>query len=536
MKRTTRPRAAAVLVVAAAGLLFALLAATGSTASSKASSPLIVNLGLPPTTLDPSTVCSLTEAGLAGSFYARLVQYGSKPGTGLLRQYDPDTTHVKPWLATSWTLSADKKTYTFHLRSGLKFPSGKPVDAAAFKYSLERSITMGQCGDSFIQETQFKPPLVKSITAPNATTLVITYSRPNPNALQDLAQPAAGVVDASVVALHGGVKAGKVNQWMAGHTAGYGPFLLDKYEPGKDIILKANPGFFQQPASKEIIVNLVTSDPTLLLQARSGQADVTLYLSKQATSSLKGNSCCTLAANDLTMTEYLNLPESTPALKNVKFREALTYAVPYQQILDKIAFGYGKLYYGEWMPGMPWFNAKYGAPRAFDLAKAKQLIKESGVKLPVSFSIYLPEGDQTSKSVATAIAGIWSQIGVNAQVKQVSPSEHINVVYTTKAAPTMYYDGPGVVAPDYLWGYDGFCGNAYNDLLVCIPKADKLMRQIPTTTDPAKRQKILDQVQALWVADSPRIPVYQDVFVAVLNKDMKAYYFDHELDMRTWSK
>jgi peptide/nickel transport system substrate-binding protein len=525
-------------LAAIAGLVgFAATGAWGGTSSASASnSALVVNLGLPPSTLDPAATCSLTESGLAGSFYARLTQYGSKPGPSGTSQIDFAT--FKPWVAKSWRTNGDRSQYTFTLRPGLRFPSGEPVDAKAVKYSLERTITMNQCGAANIQEIQFKPPLIKKITVPNAATVVVQYSRPNPNAPQDLAQPAAGIVDPSVVEKNGGVKANSINKWMASHAAGYGPFLLDSYEPGKQIVLSANPDFFDPPASKKIIMNLGTSDPTLLLQARSGSADVTLFLSKQAVASLKGNSCCRLIANDAPISQYLNLPQTdkVPALKNTKFREALSYAVPYQQILEKIAFGYGKLYYGEWMPGFPWFTKATGAPRTFDLEKAKRLIKESGVQLPVAFSIVLPEGDETAKQVATAIAGIWSQLNVKATVRQVSPAEHINVVYTTKDQPTMYYDGPAVIAPDYLWAYDGLCNNPYNNLLYCIPKADKLMKQIPYTKSPAARQKILDQVQRLWVAESPRVPVYQDKFVAVLNSKVKSYHFAHTLDMRRWSK
>jgi peptide/nickel transport system substrate-binding protein len=537
MKPFVRPLLIIGSVVAASAVLAVSAEAdSASTSASSASTALVVNLGLPPSTLDPSGTCSLTESGLAGSFYGRLTQYASMPGTGGFKQADQDTTHIKPWLATSWKVTNAGTTYTFKIRPGMKFPSGKPVDAAAFKYTLNRDITMGLCASSVVLETQYKPQLIKSMATPSPLTLVINLARSDPNFPQTMASPAAGVVDESVVSAHGGVQKAKPNQWMASHTAGYGPFVLKSYEPGRQLVMTANPGFFEQPASKEIDVNMITTDPTLLLQAKSGAADVTLYLSKQAVSSLKGQSCCRIAANDLTMSEYLNLPNNLPPFNNKLFREALTYAVPYQQILDKIAFGYGKLYYGEWMPNMPWFTPSLGAPRAYDLDKAKQLLKQSGVKLPVSFPIILPEGDFTSKQIATAVAGTWAQLGINVQVKQVSPSEHINVVYTTHSAPTMYYDGPIVVAPDYLWSYDGVCKNPYNDILVCLPGSDKLIAQLHSITDAAKRKSILDKVQTAWVADSPRIIFYQDRFTAVLGKNLKTYYFDKMIDMRTWAK
>jgi peptide/nickel transport system substrate-binding protein len=516
-------------------------AAAGTPAAGTSNAPLVVNVSVPPASLDPTYTYTNQDAGLSGSFYSTLTQVGQEPGPipGTTQQ-NLSTTAIKPYLATSWKITDGGKTYTFKLRPGLKFPSGHPVDAQAVKYSLDRTIKVQGGGYSVLEETQLSPPLIKSVSAPNPTTVVIKYQRPAPNQLQVLSTPTAGAIyDPSVVNAHGGVQAAKPNKWLASHTAGYGPYLLDSYQPGHRMVLRANPDFFQPAASSKVIINFITDDSTLLLQARSGAADVTLGLSPQATHSLTGNSCCNVGAFKSRMAETLQFPQidKYAFFKNQQFRQALSYAFPYKDILDKVAFGYGKLYSGEWMPVFPWYNAGVGAPHPTDLNKAKQLMASSGVKTPVSFPIYVAEGDTIGKQIATAAAGAWQPLGVNAKVQVVSASDLVNVVYTSHASANVFIDGPQVVAPDYYWAYDLQCpkANPYNDTLICLPGADRLMKQIPAATG-SNRQNMLDQVNKMYADSSPRIWVYNAANTVVLSKAVKKFYASDLPEVRFWSK
>ena len=207
--------------------------------------PLVVNIAQAPATLDPAWGCGLYDIGFLQNFYVRLTQYGSEPGPEGTTQFNPGD--IQPYFAENIDISPDGLVYTFTLPAGVTFPSGEPVDSEAVKYSLERSIEMAGCGGYFIYDGIYEPPLVKSIETPDPTTVVITLSVPNANFLQDLAQPAASIVDASVVEANGGITAGEINEYMSSNVAGSGPFLLEEYEPNKRAVLKANPDFFGDP-------------------------------------------------------------------------------------------------------------------------------------------------------------------------------------------------------------------------------------------------------------------------------------------------
>ncbi|HYB23008.1 MAG TPA: ABC transporter substrate-binding protein [Solirubrobacteraceae bacterium] len=520
-----------------------------STAASDPSATLIVNNSVPVATLDPNFTTNDQDPGFDGAMYSTLTQVTHEPGkVAGTEQQNLSVSAVKPYLAQSYEYSDGDRTLTFHLRPGLKFPSGDPVDAQAVVWSLDRVIKAAEGGYSVLEETDYTPPLITSVTAPDSLTVVIKYKRPAPNQLQVLSTPTAGAIyDPKLVEEHGGQQKEKPNEWLASHDAGYGPYLLKSYSPGHQIVLEANPSFFEPPKTKSIILNFIPDNETLLLDAESGKADITLGLSNEAAHSLASNSCCVVASFKSRQAETIQMPQSiqkpwntgkNPFFNSQDFRQALSYAFPYEGVLQKVAYGYGKLYFGEWMPSYSWYSPTVGKPRETNLTKAKELLAKSGVKTPVSFTIYVGQGDIVGKEIATAAAGAWSPLGVNAKVAVVSPSAFLEVVYTNHDGSTVFLDGPQVVAPDYHWAYDLQClpNNQFNDNNVCNPAADKIMKQIPYVTKEPERQELLNKADELYIEETPRIWAYDTELVAVLSKDVTNYYSSDLPDMRFWAK
>ncbi len=510
---------------------------------------LIVDVSTPNATLDPAFTFANTEVGLDGALYSELTQPAYVPGpVGGTEEQKLSSTAVKPYVAKSWKFTDNNQTLTFKLKPGLKFPSGDPLNAEAAKWSLERTLKGESGGSSVLLENQFEPPLIKSIEAPDATTLVIKYSHPAPNQPQVLSTPTAGAIyDPKVVEENGGQKPGAPNEYLASHGAGAGPYLLKSYKPNHEMVLEANPTAVEPPHTKNVIIRFIPDNETLLLDAQSGKADVTIGLSPQAANSLEGNGCCTVGAYKSRMAQTLNFPidelepfknEENPEFKNVKFRQALVTAFPYEGVLEKIAYGYGQLYNGEWMPSFSWYDPKIGAPVETDVERAKELIAESGVKTPVEFTIYVSQGGNLEKEIATAAAGAWEEIGVKAKVQTTSSANFLEIVYESHKGPTVFIDGPQVIAPDYYWGYDLQCppNNGFNDTDVCVPKSDAAMKKIPYTTEEPERQELLNEANEGWIAAAPRVWVFNTENIAVLGKEMSGYASSDLPEVRLWSK
>jgi peptide/nickel transport system substrate-binding protein len=532
----------AVAGVAAAAIVAGCGGASGSGTNSGAAGGgagdnrnLSVNVAVAPATLDPAVGCGLTDLLVIGNVYTRLTQYGSKAGPDGTTQIDPSK--IEPYAAESWETSDGGKTVTFKLRPGMTFPSGKPVDAAAVKYSFERVMTMASCGIYFVTDGILEPPLIESIETPDDLTVVFRLVQADPNALQAWAQPAASIVDPSVVDANGGVEKAKTNEWMQTHTAGAGPYLLESYEPNKMAVLKANPGYFgDKPATELITIKFINSDPTLLLEAKSGNADVTIGLSKQSVKSLEGNGAVRVIANESPFSEQIGMPNKQAPFDNKQFREALTHALPYDDIVEKAAFGYGTTYYGPIQPAFPEFNADLSAARKYDKVLAKQLIEQSGVKTPVDVEMVVQEGNTADEQIATLAQGEWADLGVNVKVRKLAASEYITGLQEHKYQSYVRLDGPGVIDPGYYLSWDMKCELPINLTEVCIPKADEMLANARTLTEPAERRKLFDEITKMWTAESPKIQVYADKHVTVLSKDVKSYLYSHEADFRTWSK
>jgi peptide/nickel transport system substrate-binding protein len=504
-------------------------------ASARASSPIIMNVAGTPATIDPASACGFSDMPLIMNTYVRLVRYGTKEGPGVTTQFD--ASKIAPELATSWTVSKNGRVYTFKLRTGFKFPSGRPVDAKAVKYSFDRVIKMNQCGLYFLYDGIYTPTLIKSVSAPNPTTVVIRLNTPDANALQDWAQAAGSIVDASVVAAHGGVQKNKANTWMAGHVAGAGPYILKEYSPNTRAVLDPNPAYnLPTRPTQEVIMNYISSDSTLLLQARTGRADITLAISKESAASLRGNSCCRVYGFETANSEqvYLSWKQGSPTA-NVKFRAALTYAIPYSQVLTTVAKGFGKLFYGPFPPSMPEYNAALAKPRLQNLALAKQLVQQSGVQTPVTLQLITRSDLPVAQQIATVLQGAWQQIGVNVQVQPLSSAQFENVLEKAQFQAAVQLDGPGVIEGGYYLRYDMKCGNPYNTSGMCMPAADALLAKAQRTESWPARKQLWNKLTKIWVSNSPKIKVYEDESVVVLGKRVKSYFYSHLGELRSVS-
>ena len=499
-------------------------------------SPLVVNMAVAPATLDPAWACGLPEVGFLQNFYVRLTQYGTKEGPDGTTEMD--TNNIVPYFAESIDVSDNGLAYTFTLPEGATFPSGNPVDSEAVKYSFERTDEVGGCGVFFIYDGFLDPPLIESIETPDPTTVVFNLSRPDANALQAWAMPAASIVDSSVIEEQGGITAGEPSEFLSSDVAGSGPFLLEEYEPNRRAVLRANPDFFgDPPGADEIDVNWINTDPTLLLQARSGEADVTIGLTRQSVrNDLEGSEDVRIITNETTMAEQIQLPNTKEPWTDPLVREAVTYAVPYQDILDRVAFGYGTLFSGPFTPAFPQYNEELGQPIEFDMERAQELIDQSGLETPVEVEMLIPEGNTIEEQIATIVQGTWAELGINVNIRRLASADYAETLGSHKSQTHIRLDVPGVVDAGYFLAYDMRCDFSDNLTEVCIPEADKLLDEARVEQDDERRQELYDQITELWIDEYPKIMVYAEQSVTVLNERVTNYHFEHLVDMRTWSK
>ncbi|MFT4043550.1 MAG: ABC transporter substrate-binding protein [Gordonia sp. (in: high G+C Gram-positive bacteria)] len=527
--------AAALATAATAAMVLSSCASDQTSQSPGGVDVLAVDDSTAPASLDPAAVCSIEDLGLLSDAYPTLTQYAVDQRTsGTAQHVDP--AKAVPALATSWSTSPDGLTWTFHLDPQARFSSGNPVTSADVKWSWERALNLGSCGASFVNGSNISK--VTSITTPDPHTVVTTLSARNPDYLLALTSVGAGIVDRKVVEQHG-TTPDEQNQWLAGNAAGGAWYQIDSYQAGTSLTLSANKYWHgDPPKTKKIKVSFINDNSSLLLRAKNGTADVTLGLAKQSVASLKNDKNLTIADNVAAAWVIVGLPNKVAPFNNAKFREALTYATPQDELLRKVAYGYGQAYYGPLSPAFPAYNATLSAPRAYDPAKAKALLAESGVTGPVTTDIYVRDGVTDEKQIATILQDSWSKIGVTLNVKQLSAAEYQKAVSAPeKKWAIVRFDGPSVETPGWLLSYDSACGSAYNQSNYCNPEVDALLQKALATTSDTQRQAYYDEITKIWTTDSPRVIAYAQNHDAVLQSDVTSYvYAQNNTLFHLWSK
>jgi peptide/nickel transport system substrate-binding protein len=510
--------------------------AGGSSATTGSSRAFTVNWGTSISSLDPAFVCPGDDNSFASNFYGRLVKLSETETSPGVFTANPDPSKVQPDFATGWKVSDDGKTYTFTLPADKKFANGDPLDAAAVKYSIDRTLKIGACGALSLQLGITNPGLVTGVEAPDATTVVLTLSQPYPAILYSLAQSRGSIYDPKVIEANGGVQASQPNKFLTSNTASSsGPYVLAEYVPNNHAVLKRNPNYYGTAALEpEIRVNFIPSVPTLLLQAQNKQADVTLGLPPQSVNTLSTNACCRVVTADSTTPVTVSMNQQGPVTNNQKLREALTYAIPYDQILKQVAFGYGDLYYGPVVPGMAGYNAALEPARTYDVAKAKSLIAESGVASPAISLMINPTAPGVSE-IATILQSAWQAVGVQVTLDAKPPADFSTLFNGGKYQSALLFENSTPIG-GYELRKKMTCGSSFNNQHICLDGSTPLLQKLDQTADVEKQQPLVDELTKLWVANSPTIILYRAKFTAVVSPSVKRFAYAASYRFSEWSR
>jgi peptide/nickel transport system substrate-binding protein len=299
-----------------------------------------------------------------------------------LTRYDSTTAKVVPLLAESWTTSPDGLTWTFKLRQGVKFSTGKPLDAAAAKAAIDRTIQL-KGGAAYEWDA------VKSIDAPTPSTLVFTLSTPAPLDLVASSAYSAFIYDTSA-------DSGDLAAWFeSGHTAGTGPYVVDSWNKGQEneLKLKANPdywGGWSGDHYTQIVYRVVPEETTAVQLLQSGDVDFVPRLSPSLFKSLAGDPKVKTAESSSFENLLAMLNTASGPLADPKLRQAVSKAIDYDGI---ITASQGSLVKAQGVVPKGLLGYTTEVSQTTDVAAAQQLLRAAG---------YGPNGKQLSLSLTYA--------------------------------------------------------------------------------------------------------------------------------------
>ena len=453
----------------------------------------IIGTQLEPPILDPTAnpAAAISEV-LYGNVYEGLVQFAADGS-------------VLPKLALSWDVSDDGLTYVFHLRGGVRFHDGSAFDAAAAKFSLERTLAPGSLNP---QRSRLRA--IHAVEAADPLTLKLLLTRRSGGLLQSLALGSAVMVSPQSAASN------------AVQPIGTGPFRFLRWRRGDSITLERNPDFNGVPPKLDQVTFKFITDPTAAFAAlMAGDVDAfSNYPAPESFAQFAADPRFAVFTGTTEMETVLGLNERRAKLSNVLVRRAISYALDRRAIIDGAMFGYGTPIGSHFPPRNPAYLDLTGV-YPHDVAKAKELMAAAGYPDGFSMTLKLPPPSYARRS-GEIVAAQLAQIGIRVSIENLEWAQWLDQVYARHAfdmsivghAEPLDYDI--YARDDYYFGYSN-------------PEFKALIAALDDSIEPSRRKDLLQQIQRKLSLDAVNGFLFQYPRLDIWNAHLHAIGFDNVL-------
>ena len=344
---------------------------------------------------DPSVAFSL-EVPMLVNVYETLVRY-NPPGS---------REQLSPLLATSWETSADGLTWTFKLRQGVKFHDGRPLNAAAVKYSIDRTRELKK-GAHYIWAA------VKEIAVVDDYTVRFLLSEPAPIDLI-----ASSQYGAYIFSPQAGEKG--TDWFMQGRAVGTGPYKVDSWEKSQQVSLSKFDdywGGWKEANFERAILKVVLEKSTQVQMIKGGEADFASLVPIDSLAGLRKDANLKVFTPKSWKNSMFLINTQKAPTDNVKVRQALCHAWDYQAVVQSIYNGLATVAEGP-VPKTMWGHNPNLPKYEFNLEKAKQLIQESGLsKDQLKMTLAYIGTSQEYANCAQLLQANLARIGVELELK-----------------------------------------------------------------------------------------------------------------------
>jgi peptide/nickel transport system substrate-binding protein len=479
----------------------------------KTGGTLTIALNADPDALDPSTGTTLVGREVFTSICEKLYDINSQ-------------SKLVPMLATSLPqMSADGKTATIKVRSGIKFNDGTPFDAAAVKKSLDRHRTWSKSA------RQQDLASVSDVTVVNPTTVKFTLSKPFTPLTAQLADRAGMIMSPTAL--------DKLGDNFGTAPVCVGPFQFESRTSGNQIVVKKSPYYYDKSKVKldRVIYKIIVDPNVRAANLRSGDIQIADSLATTSVNGLESDPNLTVVAGgglgygsieiNISNANGSTKPPgkvNTPLAQHPELREAFELALDREAINKAV---YNGLYQPDCSP-IP-LKSEFRSKTActpHDVAKAKELVKQSGVKTPIPVTLQVPD-DSTDMRLGQVIQSMTKKAGFTVKVRPIDFATGLEQG-AAGTFDTMIEAWSGRVDPDGNLTSLVTGGGAINYSGVTDPKIDDPIAQAAAESDPAKRKALYAQAVQRLTEVRGIIYLYHSEYYLGLNKNIAGveYYAD----------
>lgn len=497
---------------------------------------IVIGLRSEPKTLNPVLAADDTSRDVIRCMTADLIHISR------------ETLKTESALAKSWNVSRDGKQYTLHLRQGLHFSDGQPMNADDVLFTFR----------IYLDEKNHSPQrdlLViggKPVDVQKVDEYTVRFNLAQPYAAAERIFDGLAILPAHLLAstYQGG---GFAHSWSlttpASQFAGLGPFRLKEYVPGQRVILEKNPFYWKKdragnrlPYLDEIVFLFVPSEDAQVVRFEAGDTDVLsrfsadnfAVLEKQQTA--RGYHLYDLGAgleynflffnlNDLSAKGRPEIAKKQAWFQDLRFRQAVSAAVDRDSIIRLVYQGRATPLWGNVTPGNKlWIDTVIPHP-AQSLDQARQLLQSSGFSfkddgslvdphgMPVEFSILSSSSNAQRSKIATLIQDDLGKLGMNVHVVSIefrAMVDRLLNTYDYEAAVMGLVSGDADPTPEMnVWLSSGethlWHPEQAKPATAWEAEIDRLMQQQMVTLDYAKRKHFYDRVQEIIAENVPVI-------------------------------
>jgi peptide/nickel transport system substrate-binding protein len=410
---------------------------------------------------------------------------------------------VSPLLAESWTVSPDLKAWTFRLKKGVAFHNGEPFNAATVKFAFERAGAEGS-----VNKDKATFANIESISAPDADTVVLLLKHPNPDLLFALGQATAAIVEPKSAATN------------ATQPVGTGPYRLDSWAKGSQLVLKRWEAHRNAKAIRiqRAVFRFISDPAAQVASLLSGDVDAfPRVAAARSLAQFKADKRFSVMVGGSRAKTILAINNKRKPLDDVRVRRAIAAAIDRQAVIAGAADGFGVPIGSHYVPGMPGY-VDTTAINPYDPEKAKALLKEAGVAVPLALTIKLPPTPYARQG-GEVIAAQLAKVGIQAKLENVEWALWLSGVYAnhnydlTIISHVEPLDLGNYAKPGYYWGYESAAFNA-------------LWARIGNTGNAAERAKLLAEAQKLIATDAVNAFLYQPQWITVAKAKLKGLWKD----------
>lgn len=457
----------------------------------------LVLMGSDPSTLDPANCADSTAASYIVEIFSGLVTLDSN-------------LEVVPDIAESWNVSSDGTVYTFHLRDDVYFHDGTGVTADHFKYSMERAAdpaTGSRVAEAYIgdivgvtEKLSGQAGEVEGIRVIDDMTLEIAIDAPKAYFLSKLTHPVAYVVDKENVGAGG--------DWWR-EPNGTGPFKLQEWSSGSQIILERNNDYYRGAAKLESVIFRLQGDAMMTYE--NGGIDIVAVGAANIDRVLDPDNVLNdelVSSSELSL-YYVGFNVNAAPFDDPKVRQALCCAVDKEKIVDVLAKNTVSVAYGIIPEGMPGYSEDLSGLE-FNVSKAQQLLAESSYRYGLPPIVLSVQGSCAGVSSADiAIAHMWREnLGLDVSLEAID----FTTLITEAKDGELQAFRVGWIAdypdPENFLDLLFHCGSVENYTGYCNSSMDALIEQARVDTDTDSRMKLYSTAEQAVVIDAPCLPLW----------------------------